>query len=173
MKKNMTVYSDNSITYWPFYEAGRIGVIYFLVIGIIFIAISLQTLSDNISKGTRLCIIVVIPVVVIALLVICSFIFRAMHKKIVVSNTGVEYSNKYTKSENKICWEEVSAVCFTQEHWYGRKSCKIFLKKKTFQKPQKNDKYDILLPVNSVDEQKLLQFIPEYLWKNNPYQKWT
>ena len=31
MKRFQTEYSENSITYWPFYEAGKIGIIYLIL----------------------------------------------------------------------------------------------------------------------------------------------
>ncbi len=169
MKKFQTEYSENRITYWPSYEGGRIGIILFFVVGTLFIATSIWTLSDNPSRETRLEIQVALPIVVVALCAVFCFILRTMHTKIVVSNAGIEYFKNNDATEKRINWEDVSAVYFSQELWYGRKSCRIFLHKTLTQKPYEKDKCDFVLPVCSVDEQKLLQLIPDNLWKNNPW----
>ena len=170
MEKIETEYSDTRIIYWPSYEAGKIGIVFFSVLGAMFIAISLWTLLDNITIGTQLEIIVAIPVVVIAWWISCKFILRKMYVKIVVSNTGIVYSNNYTKEEKQISWGEISAVYFSQEHWHGRKSCRIYLKKAAPQPPREKESCDFVLPVASVDEKKFLQFIPNYLWTNDPWR---
>lgn len=162
-------YSENSITYWPAYDAGKIGFIYFVVLGLIFIATSIWILLDNPSSETRLEIQMAFPIVVLALCVVFGFIYRAMHVKIVVSDTGIEYFKNNVLAEIQISWEDISAVYFRQDLWYGRKSCEIFLKKTTSERPSEKGKCDFKIPVHSVDEQKLLQFIPRYLWKNNPW----
>ena len=169
MKQYQTEYSENSVTYWPSYTAGRIGIVLLLVIGILFIITSVWTLLDNPSKETQLEIQVAFPIVVIALCAIFRIIYRTMHVKIVISNTGIGYYKNNVVAEQQILWKDISAVYFNQEHWYGRKTCKIFLTKTSSLTPCKKDKCDFVLPVCSVDEQKLVQLIPAYLWKNNPW----
>lgn len=169
MKKFQTEYSENSITYSPAYEAGRVGTIMVLVLGSLFIATSIWTLLDNPSGETHLEIQVALPVVMVILCFILGFIFRTMRTKIIVSNKGIECFKNNVVAEKQIIWENVSAVYFCQELWYGRKSCKIFFKNTTHSEPNKKDKCDFVLPVCSVDEQKLLQFIPVHLWENKPW----
>lgn len=172
MKKIQAKYSENSIIYWPSYAAGRIGIIYLGVVGIPFIATLIWTLLDNPSNEARLETQMALPLVVIALCTVFSLIYRKMHTKIIVSSTGIEYFKNDNVAEKKIKWEDVSAIYFKQELWYGRKTCRIFLKNSGSLTFGKNNKCDFVLPVYSVDEQKLLQLIPDYLWKNHPCDNW-
>ena len=169
MKRFQTEYSENSITYWPFYEAGKIGIISLVVLGTLFVTTAIWTLLDNPSRETRLETQVALPIVVLVLCVVLRYIYRTMHKKIVISNTGIVYFRNNVAVEKQIGWKDIEAVYFSQDLWYGRKSCRIFFKKQSSQIPREIDKCDFALPVNSVDEQKLLQLIPRYLWKNNPW----
>ena len=173
MKQFQTKYSKDSITYWPSYEVGRIGIIFFLLLGILFIATSIWTLLDNTSRETRLELQVALPIVVVALCAMLRFVYRTMHTRIVVSNTGIEYFKNDNVAEKQISWGDVAAVYFIQEPWYGRKTCRIFLNNGASQNSCEMDKCDFVLPVNSVDERKLLQLIPDYLWKNNPWENWS
>ena len=170
MKRFQTEYSENSITYWPFYEAGKIGIISLVVLGTLFVTTAIWPLLDNPSRETRLETQVALPIVVLVLCVVLRYIYRTMHKKIVISNTGIVYFRNNVAVEKQIEWEDVESVYFAQDSWYGRKSFRIFLKKISFQSPRKIDKCDFVIPVNSVDEQKLLQLIPKGLWANNPWR---
>ncbi len=53
MKRFRTQYSENSITYWPSYEAGVIGIIFLVVLGTLFVTTAIWTLLDNPSKKDR------------------------------------------------------------------------------------------------------------------------
>ena len=170
MKYFQTEYSENSITYWPAYEAGKNGMIFFIVLGSLFITASIWVLLDNPSKNTYLEILVALPLVVFALCAVCSYIFRIMRTKIVVSREGIGYFENNHAKKRQINWKEVSAVYFSQDPWYGRKSCRIFFITASSLKPSENGPCNFVLPVASVDKQKLLQLIPNYLWKNNPWQ---
>ena len=169
MKRFQTEYSENSITYWPFYEAGKIGIISLVVLGTLFVTTAIWTLLDNPSRETRLETQVALPIVALVLCVVLRYIYRTMHKKIVISNTGIVYFRNNVAVEKQIGWEDIEAVYFSQELWYGRKSCRIFFKKASSQRPREIDKCDFVLPVYYVDEQKLLQLIPKCLWANNPW----
>lgn len=169
MKRFQTEYSENSITYWPAYEAGKIGIVFLIVLGTLFIATAIWTLLDNPSRETQLETQVALPIVVFVLCVVLRYAYRTMHKKIVVSNAGITYFKNNVAAEKQIGWKDIEAVYFSQELWYGRKSCRIFFKKITSQRPWEKDKCDFVLPVHSGDEQKLLQLIPNHLWKNNPW----
>ena len=169
MKRFQTEYSENSITYWPAYEAGKIGMIFLVVLGTLFIATSIWALLDNPSRKTSLEILVAFPLVVVALCSAFSFVFRTMHTKIVVSKEGIGCFKSIVAVEKQISWKEVSAVYFSQDPWYGRKSCRIYFYKSLSPKLHEKDTCDFVLPVASVDEQKLLQLIPNHLWKNNPW----
>lgn len=172
MKRFQAEYSENSITYWPAYEAGKIGIIFFVVIGTLFIATSIWTLLDNPSRKTYLGILVAFPLVVVALCSVFSLILRTMHTKIVVSKEGIGYFKSNVAIEKQISWKEVSAIYFSQDLWYGNKSCRIVFNKSLSPKLHEKDICDFVLPVSSVDEQKLLQLIPNHLWKNNPLYAW-
>jgi hypothetical protein len=67
MKKFQAEYSENSITYWPTYEAGKVGIIALIVLGTLFIVTSIWALLDNPSKTTALEIVVAFPLVVFVL----------------------------------------------------------------------------------------------------------
>ena len=129
MKRFQAEYSENSITYWPAYEAGKIGIIFFVVIGTLFIATSIWTLLDNPSRKTYLGILVAFPLVVVALCSVFSLILRTMHTKIVVSKEGIGYFKSNVAIEKQISWKEVSAIYFSQDLWYGNKSCRIVFNK--------------------------------------------
>ena len=169
MKRFQTEYSENRITYWPAYEAGKIGIISLIVLGTLFITTAIWTLFDNPSRETRLETQVTIPIVVFVLCVLLRYTYRTMHIRIVISNTGIEYFKNNVAAEKQIAWENVESVYFSQELWYGRKSCGIFFKRTASQRPSEKDRCDFVLPVHSVDEQKLLQLIPKCLWANNPW----
>lgn len=169
MKRFQTEYSENSITYWPAYEAGKIGIIFLSVLGTLFIATAIWILFDNPSRETQLETQVALPIVVFVLCIVLRYTYRTMHTKIVISKAGIAYFKNNVAIEKRINWEEVSAVYFSQDPWYGRKSCRIFFKKISSQRPRELDKCDFVLPVYSVNEQKLLQLIPKSLWINNPW----
>lgn len=170
MKRFQTEYSESSVAYRPFYEAGKIGIISLVVLDALFIATAVWTLVDNPSREMCLVIPIVILIAVCVLCIVFRYIYRAMHEKIIVSNTGIVYFRNNVAVEKQIEWEDVESVYFAQDSWYGRKSFRIFLKKISFQSPRKIDKCDFVIPVNSVDEQKLLQLIPKGLWANNPWR---
>ena len=168
MKRFQAEYSENSITYWPIYEAGKIGRIFLVVLGTLFITTFIMILLDNPSSATFWGSLVIFPLVVAALYYAFCYISRTMYTKIVVSTEGIVFFKNNNALEKQICWSEVLAVYFSQDPWYGRTSCRIFFNKDQPQEPSVKDKCDFVLPVSSVDEQKLLQVIPKYLWKNNP-----
>ena len=163
MKRFQTEYSENSITYWPAYEVGKIGLIYFIVLGILLLTTFIWILLDNPSRETQLFALVALPIVVFVLLVVFRYTYRTMYKKIVVSNTGIEYFKNNVAAKKQIRWEDIEAVYFSQDPWYGRKSYRIIFKKEISQSPRKGDKCDFAIPVDAIDEQKLLQFIPRHL----------
>ena len=169
MKQNRIEYSNNRIVYWPFYEAATVGVIYLLVIGALFIAASIWMLLDNPSSETNLGIQLIFLLGVVALCTTFRFVSRRMHTRIIISNEGIRYKNGNFQVEKQIRWDDVSLVYFCQEHWYGTKACKIFYKTTLSYEHHKKYKCDFLLPVYDVDEQKLLRFIPNYLWGNKPW----
>ena len=169
MKRFKPEYSENSITYWPSYESGKIGIIFFVALGALFVATAIWILIDDPSSETQLETLVALPIVVFALCVVLRYTYRTMHKKIVILNTGLVYFENNVAVEKQIAWKDVEAVYFCQDLWYGRKSCRIFLKKMSSQGPHENDKCDFVLPVYSVDEQKLLLLIPKCVWANNPW----
>ena len=169
MKRFQAESSENSITYWPFYEAGKIGRIFLVVLGTLFITTFILILLDNPSSTTFWGTLVIFPLVVAALYYAFSYISRTMYTKIVVSTAGIVFFKNNNAIEKQICWGEVSAVYFSQDPWYGRKSCRIFFNKEQPHDPSEKDKCDFALPISSVDEQKLQQLIPNYLWKKNPH----
>lgn len=172
MKQLQAEYSDNSITYWPTYEAGKIGRVFLVVSCILFVATSLCLALGNSTRATRLGILLVFPFVMTTFYYALSYVSRIMHMKIVVSSEGIAHFKSKTTIEKQIGWEDVTAVYFFQDPWYGRKSCRIYLKKAQSPRISEKDKCDYVLPVNSVDERKLLRLIPSCLWKNNPQWIW-
>ncbi len=171
MKRFKTEYSEKSITYWPTYEAGKIGIVFSSIIGTIFVATAIWTLLDNPSHGTQVITSVAIPVVVLVLCVVLRYLYRTVHIKIVVSDIGITYF-KNNIPEEKFEWNDIDAIYFYRDPWYGRKSCRILLKKGSSPKRNKKNACDFVLPVYSVDEQKLLQLIPHHLQKNDPRLSW-
>ena len=161
-------YSDNGITYWPCYAAGKALIILSSVCAVVFLLISLWTLLGNATAETQWKILISIPIVGIIWCMAYKISLRTMYTKIFISNTGVVYSNNRTNSKVQINWDDVIAIYFVQEQWYGRQSCKIYLKNTTCSMPQQNDPCDLVLPVSSVDKQKMLQVIPVHLQKNSP-----
>ena len=168
MKRFRAEYSENRIAYWPTYEAGKIAKIFIVLVGAVFIATSILVLLDNSSRITQVEIMVALPLVIVSFL--CAFIYisRIMYTKIVVSAEGIVSYKSNGVIEKQISWGEVSAVYFSQDHWYGRTSCWIYLDKAHESMYEEKDKCDFVLPVSFVDEEKLLQVIPNHLWKNRP-----
>lgn len=169
MKQFQTKYTENSITFWPAHEACKIGIVFLSVLGTLLSATSIWTLLDNPSRKTCLEILVAFPLVAVVLYFIFCFLFRTMHIKIVVSKEGVECFKSKAAIAKQIYWKDVSAVYFNQDPWYGRKSCRIFINKSLSPRQHEKDTCDFVLPVASIDEQMLLQLIPNYLWKNRPW----
>ena len=91
MKKFQAEYSENSITYWPTYEAGKVGIIALIVLGTLFIVTSIWALLDNPSKTTALEIVVAFPLVVFVLYLTTRYLSQMMYSKIVVSAEGIVY----------------------------------------------------------------------------------
>lgn len=54
MKRFKTEYSENSITYWPAYEAGIMAIIFVVVLGTACVVTAICILLDNTSRGTQL-----------------------------------------------------------------------------------------------------------------------
>ena len=169
MKIIQTEYSENSVTYWPVYKEGKIGIILSAIFGMLCVALGILILLDNSSKGTKLTILAALLIVIFVLLVGIRYIYRIMYMKIIVSDTEITYCKNNTADKKQILWENVESVYFNQDLWYGRKSLKIFCRKSENQKSAEKDICDCVLPVNAVDEQKLLQLIPNHLWKNQPW----
>ena len=169
MKRFQTEYSENSITYWPTYKAGKIGRIFCVVLSVVYITTSIWIVFGNSTRATRLGVLLVSPFVIAAFHYAFSFISRTMYVKIVVSIEGIMHFKNKTTIEKQIKWEEVSSVYFCQDPWYGRKSCRIYSNEMQSPKLDKKHTCDYILPVHSVDEQKLLRLIPSYLWKNKPH----
>ena len=107
MKRFQAKYTENSITYWPTYEVGKIGIIFFVILGSLFVALALWVLLDNSSKKTFLQFLIALPLAVVALYVVISFMFRIMHAKIVVSTEGILYFKYDGLIEKQISWENV------------------------------------------------------------------
>ena len=169
MKRFQAEYTENSITYWPTYEAGKVGIIALIVLGTLFIATSIWVLLDNPSKTTALEIVVAFPLVVFVLYLTTRYLSQMMYSKIVVSAEGIVYFKDSVASKKQISWSEVLGVYFHQDPWYGRKTCRIFFKKEQAHEPREKDRPNFVLPISSVDEQKLQQLIPNDLWGNNPH----
>ena len=91
MKRFQAEYSETSITYWPIYEAGKIGRIFLVVLGTLFITTSILILLDNPLSATFWGILVIFPLVVAALYYAFSYISRTMYTKIVVSTEGIVF----------------------------------------------------------------------------------
>jgi len=169
MKRFQAEYSENSITYWPIYEAGKIGKIFLFMLGALLIATFILILLNNPSSATFWGIMVILPLVVAALYYALSYISRTMYTKIVVSTEGIVFFKNNNAIEQQRCRGEVSAVYFSQDPWYGRKTCRIFFKKEQVHEPCEKDRPNFVLPISSVDEQKLQKLIPNDLWGNNPH----
>lgn len=170
MRKHSNRIFENRIEFWPYYEAGMAGSIVLIVIGTLYVATAIWILlEETATRETRLLTQVVLPIAVVALSVALRWIIHLMHTKIVVSNIGIEFFVNETVTQNCINWEDVAEVYFYQDNWYGTRACRIFLKKTISQKSTKAKKCDFAFSVCSVDEGKLLQFIPDYLWKNKPW----
>ena len=169
MKRFQSEYSENRVTYWPYYEVGKIGIISLIVLGTLFVTTAIWTLLDNPSREMRLETQVALLIVFLVLCVVLRYTYRTMHKKIVVSTQGIVWFRNNVAIEKHVGWNDIEAIYFRQELWYGRRSCRIFLKKISPQSQHENDKGYLTLPVSSVDEKKLLQLIPKCLWANNPW----
>ena len=169
MKKFQAEYSENSITYWPTYEAAKVGMIALTVLGTLFIVTSIWALLDNPSKTTASEIVVAFPLVVLVLYLAARYLSRMMYSKIVVSTEGIVYFKDSIARKKQISWSEVLGVYFHQDPWYGRKTCRIFFKKEQAHEPREKDRPNFVLPISSGDEQKLQQLIPNDLWGNNPH----
>ena len=173
MKNGKTRYSKNSITYWPSYEGGKIILIYFGALGILFIATLIWLMLENPSEEALLEVKIVLPIIVVAICALFSFVYRVMQTKITVSDVGIEYFKNDDNVEKVIPWEDISAIYFKQEQLsYGRKTCRVFLKNSTCLNKSHND-CDFVLPVYGVDINRLLELIPKHLWKNNPSDNWS
>ena len=168
MKRNETVYTNTSIEYWPSYEAGKIGIIYLSVLEAVFVAVSLWILLDGVLSTMHVMIFLAVVLSAVVYLTLLWFTRRMMVNRIKVTNIGIEIYS-YLELRKSIRWENVSVVLFHTDAWYGKKSCRIYLKRNNQIIPRNADPCDIVLPVFSVDEKKLLQLIPESLWKNNPW----
>ena len=110
MKRGQAIYSEGKITYWPAYEAGKIGLIFLGGTGALFTATSLWILLDDPSRGTQRTILVLFPLIFVALYVAICFVLRAMRTKIVISKEGIEYFKNMDTIDKQIDWKDVGAV---------------------------------------------------------------
>jgi len=163
-----TEYPD-AISYWPSLEAGKIGFLLVSILGFTFIINALWTLSDATTIGVKIKTIVVVSFAGIGLYMIFRKIYRAMYIQITISVDSIVIENKRTAFYRKISWEDVSEVYFHQENWFGRKTCRIYLKQDKMKEKKDFEASALVLPIFSVDENKLVEIIPKCLWKNHPW----
>ena len=125
-------------------------------------------LSCSENSNDRISNLTAIVVSIIIFILLFRFVLMSMYVKITIDNIGVKQSNLYSPKKQAINWCDVTSIYFYEEHWRGRKSCEIVPKVSPKYSGLKQNKF--ILPVNSVDEKKLVEYLPEELWANNPWR---
>lgn len=164
-----TIYTKDSITYWPSHKYGRAFIAFIVTLWVAFFALSLWVLFDNTTMDTRVFIIILMISISIVSWMLYRLALRSMYVKVVVNDTEVVYNNFHSGEEWIVEWKKVNSVYFKEENWYGRKMCIITYETSGCEEFFEKKCCDFILPVFMVDENKLLQFIPKELWKNTPW----
>jgi len=172
MKEYKTIYMEDSIAYWPFHEAGIVGLIFLSILGGAYLVMAVWSLIDYCTMGTGLWVMITALIVIILSWKSYRYIFERIYVKFVVSNAGIECWKKNDVLECKVDWDDISAVYFAKRAYRGIPICKIIVKKDIPQMFLKISECTFLLPAQSVNEHQLLEFIPKYLWKNDPWYIW-
>ena len=163
MKKHASVYQEDYIVYWPSYVGG-VGIICMTdVTALIFCLSMLLSCGDNlVTESAKWTMAVISVLALIYAIFVHILAYRTMFCCITVTREGFSITNKATKKNVHILWEQVSEIKHVQEHYRGRKQYKIYL--------NSNGQGDcVLLPISMVDEEKLHAFIPADLITNKPY----
>lgn len=168
MKQSRTKYTEESVTYFPCYEAGKLGIIATTILGILAIAVFLLVLFGNYTSETVLFVMIASPLVILMLVLMLVGLIHQMRMKIVVSTDGIELFHGGNTPQKQVAWEDVSGVYFHKDGWYGREVCRIFLKSTFSLCSAGSSKCDFILPLYGAVLENILLLIPRHLWKNDP-----
>ena len=169
MKMNESNCEKSSITYRPCYKSGK-GVIIFVSICLVVFSSVMSFAFFDALQSTRILIVIIGLIMLIIWLFYCRLSLKNMFLEIVVTSDGIVFENINSKiKKTTIKWEDVSTIEFCQDGWYGRKTCKLYLKTAIVSLFSKQKSEYLVFPVWSVNEKDLLKLFPQELWKNHPW----
>lgn len=186
--KKKTLYSSEYITFWPQYTYGKIGIVFVLALTVISLLPFLLELFDDLPKSIPWHS-MLFPLAVIAVsLLSWKYIRAVMYEKIVFSHLGIEISNAVTHKNEKYAWSDIASVWFYRDGWHGRESLLVWLKDSPRQQQASEpcgttihgggsqklppEPVDEVISISGLDKNKLLEFIPRDLYRNNPKMAW-
>jgi hypothetical protein len=169
MKTNESNCEKSSITYQPCYKAGKFTLIMISIILIGFLSVALYIFFDA-TQNTRILIVIIGIIMLSIWFFYCRLSLKNMFLEIVVTSDGIVFENINSKiKKTTIKWEDVSTIEFCQDGWYGRKTCKLYLKTAIVSLFSKQKSEYLVFPVWSVNEKELIQLLPKELFKNHPW----
>lgn len=168
MKKE-TSYSNQEISYWPYYSYGKIGIVYVVASTALAVVCFIWDWIDH-SMSPFAWVYIAIIFITIALSVLLLWcLWRVMNQKVSVSISGVTISNSVAQICEEIPWECVSSVYFRKDNWYGVRSIEILLNNPIFNKRRHLSGKTVYLPINeAVDPERIVGLIPKDLMRNDP-----
>lgn len=167
-----TVYSNENITFWPLYAYGKIGIVYVCVTALIAMLPYFLGLFDSSSRTTPWYSILFPLVVSLVSWLILKSIRGVMYQQIVISHLGIEISNAVTNTNERYVWDDITSISFHTDVWFGRRSLQVWLKESPNKRPVAEPLYDIIISMDGLDKNKLLEFIPRDLFRNDPHMTW-
>ena len=167
MSKYKAIYENNQIVYWPFF--GRcLGLIIFsgiIIIIDIVVAFVCYSAMHNMSDKYF-----IITLCLIILFVFACALFCALHRmfmKVCVTYFDIIITNGNSQ-KIQIFWNDVEAIYIYQNSWNGMLFYEVFLINSQYSSVSKG-KFDLLIPLCSVDANILHKFIPTGILKSNIY----
>lgn len=171
MKRKTYILTEDHVVFFPLFEVCVLARIFLIIFGVILLFCSILSAADIVKELTvpRICEAAVTLLASFGLFYIGELVYKRMaHISITVCKVGIMEENKYAESVRHIYWKDVFRIYFYKDPWYGRTSCRIFLK--SSQQTSTNEKIpcDYSFPLPSDIATNVLPFIPQELWGNDP-----
>ena len=174
MKKHKVVYGDNYIEIWPSYTASVVlsciyGVLWLLLFTMVYLPALVDRDSVTLETWYEILIFQILFTVCAALIIILA-IYKASNK-VIISHTGLMFSNKKSKKVKFVGWEDIDKIYYYKNSLIGTESYRFIYKNSKCDGCMYKGSCDYMLPIDFLDRNKIKTFIPEELMvKDSTYK---
>lgn len=171
MKRKKYILTEDHVVFFPLFEECVLIRIFLFIFGVILLFCSILSAAEIVKELTvlRVCEAAVTLLASFGLFYISELVYKRMaHTSITVCKVWIIEENGYTDSVRRILWEDVFRIYFYKDPWYGRTSCRIFLKSSKQTNITEKSPCDFSFPLPSDIATNVLPFIPQELWGNDP-----